>query len=125
MGAFPKTAVGLTSLAVFVGYLVNLILNQNAKPNSITTTTQTAQNNLVSALNQIDNGTSWTDTLFGILSFIGNFLVMLAGFIAGIFISFAVFITQISGLPVVISQLLIAILTIGLMFALLSKVIQI
>jgi Na+/melibiose symporter-like transporter len=125
MSAFPKTAAGLVSLGVFVGYLSKLILNQNTQPDSITKTTQNAQIGLVNALNQINNGTSYTDAIFGILNFVGNFLVMLAGFVAGIFISFAVFITTVSGLPIVISQILITIFTLGLMFALLSKVIQI
>jgi hypothetical protein len=125
MSAFPKTAVGIISLAVFVGYLVNLIFNQKTNTNAVTQLTQTSQNNLVKALEQINNGTSFTDVIFGIGSFIVNFFIMLGGFIAGIFISFATFITALTGLPVVISQIIIAIISIGLFFALLSKVIQI
>jgi hypothetical protein len=120
---FPKTLMGLIAMMVFVGYLVSLMFG-GKYVNNYTDRIQTAQTNIQNAANGINESTSILGSVNSFFSIFVNFFVMVIGLIIGIFVSLATFISTVTLLPIVISQIIVAVVSIGIIFAILSKVIQ-
>lgn len=128
MTAFPKSAVGLISLFLFVAWLVFLMdIPQISEP------TQAVQGMTNGAIGRVGNASqqiiSGDEGLFGfgiISSFftlIGNLILIPLLFIAQIFVSFASFISVLTLLPIQISGIIIALIGVGLILSLLRFII--
>lgn len=140
MAFLPRTAVGLVGLMIFTGWLVSLMFGIDLSAVfGISDIRQTAQNNIINAGNCLSSGgvnasnnsaqisvctgTHWYDAIWEVLAILFNILVMIFGFLAGIFLSTAVFFTAMIGLPIEISQIFIALISAGLIFALIKFII--
>ena len=128
MSAFPKSAVGLISLAIFVTWLVFLMgISEISDPltevNGMTTETI---NNVDDASKNIISG---NEGLFGFgiissfFSLIWNLLLIPILFVVQIFVAFTTFISVMTFLPLEISGIIIALMGVGLILSLLRIVI--
>ena len=123
MSAFPKTAVGILSFMIFTGYLIFLVFggqNQIHFEKRITD----AQNGISDAAKGLNSDSGIFGSITAVFSLFFNMLLLILGVVIGMFNALAVFLTSVFLLPLLISQIIVTISSIGLLFAMLSKVIQ-
>ena len=128
MSAFPKSAVGLISLFIFVAWLVFMMeIPQISDPiDSINIANEITFNNIRSAGDNIMSG---DEGLFGfgiISSFfviVWNLLLIPILFVISILIELVLFISVLTMLPIQISGIIIALLSVGLILSLLKFII--
>ncbi len=126
--AFPGSTRGLISLFIFVAWLIFMMdIALISEPlTTVTDMTNVAINNVGTASDSIISG---DEGLFGfgiissVLSLIGNLILIPLLFVVQIFVSFAVFISVLTMLPIQISGILIALLSVGLILSLLRVMI--
>jgi len=126
--AFPGTARGLIALFIFVAWLVFMMdIPQVTEPLAIVNTMSTnAMNGVTDASTNIlsgDEGLFGFGIISSFLSLIWNLILIPLLFVGQIFVSFAVFISVLTMLPIQISGILIALLSVGLILSLLKFVI--
>lgn len=128
MSAFPKSAIGLISLFIFVAWLVFMLnVREISEPltvvNEINDETmnriQDASTNIISG----DEGLFGLGIISSVVSLIGN--VILAGllFFVSIFVSLAAFISVLLLIPIQISGLILTLISIGFVMSLLKFII--
>ncbi len=126
--AFPGTAKGFIALFIFVAWLVFMMeISSINEPLSIVNDMSTAAMNGVSEASS--NLLSGDEGLFGFgiissfFSLVWNLILIPLLFVVQIFVSFAVFISVLTLLPIQISGILIAIMSVGLILSLLKFII--
>ena len=119
----PKTTLGIVSFMVFVGYLLSLVF-QNKATVGITSVVQKAQTNIGSAANGLSDNPGIFGSITAVGTIIFNFLLMIQGMVTGTFIALASFISAVTLLPIIISQILIALVSIGLIFSIISVAVR-
>ena len=129
MAFLPKTAIGLIGFIIFSTWLISLMFAQQSPILSqVSSMTQNAQTNIVNAGNQVKNSTGgWSgtyDSISGVFIIGYNLFIMVFGYIAELWLDVALFASAITDLPLNISVILLAMVSVGLIFALLSKVIE-
>lgn len=127
MSFFPKSAVGLVGLFIFTAWLTSQAFPPSPELEAILDITTTAQTNIEVATEGITSesgGFSIIGSVGAVFSILFNLFIMAVGFIGTIFLSLVMFVTSISGLPSQISQIIIISISVGFIFALLSKLIE-
>jgi len=126
--AFPGTAKGFIALFIFVAWLVFMMdIPQVSEP--LTIVNSMSNNAMTGVTNASTNILSGDEGLFGFgiissfLSLIWNLILIPLLFVVQIFVSFAVFISVLTLLPIQISGILIAIMSVGLILSLLKFII--
>jgi len=126
--AFPGTAKGFIALFIFVAWLVFMMgipsVNEpltivNDMSNSAVNGVSEASDSLLSG----DEGLFGFGIISSFFSLIWNLILIPLLFVVQIFVSFAVFISVLTLLPVQISGILIAIMSVGLILSLLKYII--
>lgn len=128
MSAFPKSAVGLISLFIFVTWLVFMMgINEISSPlASVNDMTTSVINNLGNASQNIISG---NEGLFGFgvissfFSLIWNLLLIPLLFVVQIFVTFATFISIMTFLPLELSGIILVLIGVGLVLSLLRFII--
>jgi len=128
MSAFPKSAVGLISLFIFVVWLVFMMeIPAITEPLSIVST---MTNEAINGVNEASTGIVSSDEgLFGFsrissfFSLIWNLILIPLLFIVQIFVGLAAFISVLTLLPIQISGIIIALISVGLILSLLKFII--
>lgn len=128
MSAFPKSTVGLISLFIFVAWLVFMMdIPQVSEPlTTVNDMTNSAINNVGSASESIisgDEGIFGFGIISSVLRLIGNLILIPLLFVVQIFVSFAVFVSVLTMLPIQISGIIIALMGVGLILSLLRFII--
>lgn len=130
----PRTAVGIIGFMLFTGWLIAMMFTPS--DSTLHDTNQNianTQKDLAEAAKNTASNLSGTDvgwfgntygSITGFFQVALNLVILIANFLLVIFASFAAVISTITFLPVEISEILIMLLSIGLIFALLSKVIE-
>jgi len=126
--AFPGTAKGFIALFIFVAWLVFMmgIPSVNEPLTIVNDMSNSAMNGVSEASDSLLSG---NEGLFGFgiissfFSLIWNLILIPLLFVVQIFVSFAVFISVLTLLPVQISGILIAIMSVGLILSLLKFII--
>ncbi len=124
MGFLPKTAIGLFSLIIFTGWLIAMMFTTITSLADNIDRMKTAQNDLTSAATDVTQSDSIIGSVSGVFSIGFNLIMIIFGFFAMLFSSMAGFISVITELPIEISQIFIALLLAGSIFALISKVVE-
>ena len=125
----PKTAVGLVGMFVFTAWLVGQVYTDRFPQlqliNDITTG---AQENIAAAAEGVTASSGGFD-IIGSIGAVGtvlfNLFVMLVAFVGSIFISSAMFVTALTDLPIQISEILITLISVGFIFTLISKLVDV
>lgn len=126
--AFPGTARGLIALFLFVAWLVFMMdipsVNEPLTVvNDMSNAAMTGINEASSTLLSGDEGLFGFGIISSFLSLIWNLILIPLLFVVQIFVSFAVFISVLTMLPIQISGILIALLSVGLILSLLKFII--
>ncbi len=135
----PKTTMGLIGFIILVGFIAgNMFGSLQSDP--LVNVASTAQKNIVSASGCLSGGGNsssgnigssgtcndqWFGAIGAVFSIVYNVLLMIFIFLSGIFLSFVSFIAVLTGLPIWIATPLISLMSVGLIFSILSKVIDI
>ena len=121
--SLPKTTLGLITMMVFMGFLFSLIYSNEYKNPYMDTVTDSEQA-IVNASNGINGSQGTYESITSVFAIGYNLIVMILGLIAGIFVSLSIFLSTMTLLPVWISQVVIALTSIGIMFSIISKVVN-
>ena len=128
MSAFPKSAVGLISLFIFVAWLVFMMeIPAITEPLSIVTTmTNDAMKGVSDASEGIvssDEGLFGFSRISSFFSLIWNLILIPLLFVVQIFVGFATFVSVMLMLPIQISGIIVALISVGLILSLLKVII--
>lgn len=121
--AIPKSLVGLFGLVIFVGWMAALLYaggteNVTSLQDHIDLVTN-SQNEITKAADGLSGG-SLLDSLFAVGSITLNTLIIMLGFLMGIFSMVAGFMTVMLKIPFVISSVILAILSTGIIMGIFS-----
>ncbi len=141
--AIPKTAAGLFTFIILTGWLISLVPifgGTQAPLDQITSIATNAQTNIGNAGNCLSTGANtttnnatnqislcagshWYDAIWEVLTIFFNIFVIIFSFLAGIFLASATFITVMLGLPTILSQLIITIISVATIFSIIKVLI--
>ena len=125
--SLPKTAVGLFAFIIFAGWMIAYSYpgaeGKTSLPGQIERM-EVAQTDLVNVADDITESDSIIGSLSGVAEVFLHLIILVSGFFFMIFSSLAGFIAVITDLPIAISQIFIALLTLGTIFAFISKLVE-
>jgi len=125
--SLPKTAIGLFAFILFAGWMLAYSYPGAEEKTSLPENIERmgiAQTDLVNAADGITESDSIIGSLSGVAEVFLNVIILVSGFFFMIFSSLAGFIAVITDLPIAISQIFIALLTLGTIFAFISKLVE-
>lgn len=128
----PKSAMSIFGLFIIVAWLTGLLYGSvNPQQKAIDEANQQLLNNLGNSLTTntttqsslpiVGDSLNTISMVFGIIF---NLLGLTFGFLASMVMTFFLFIYAMTGIPVLISGIFISLISVGLIFALLSKIID-
>lgn len=128
MAGLPRTAVGIIGLVIFVGWLVALVYVGTPGATNLQdeiNQAQAAQMNIANSAKDLTGSSGLYGSITAVFSVAFNLIVVIFSFFLMIFSSIAGFTSMILGIPFLISGIFLALLMIGLMFAIISKIVEI
>lgn len=127
----PRSAMSIFGLFIIVAWLTGLLYGSvSPEQEAIDSANQQLLNNLGNATTTNTNSSGLPivgdslNTISMVFGVIFNLIGLLFGFLASMILTFFLFLKAITGIPVLISGILISLISVGLIFALLSKVID-
>lgn len=127
----PKSAMAIIGMFIMVAWLVGLMLGSiDPRQQAIDEANKQMLNNLGSSINTNTSNSGLPfignslDTLSQVFGVILNLIGLTFGFLAGVVLTFLIFIYAMTTIPPLISGIFISLILSGLIFALLSKVID-
>jgi hypothetical protein len=124
----PRTAVSIFGFILLSGLLIAMVYGTvddfGGNMKNVNSVTSQASNTIKNSTAVLQKNPGVYDYISAVFSILFGVLTVLVSTFALLFVSTALFIVSVSGIPFIISGIFIALISLGTIFALLSKIIS-